>query len=85
MSSNTAFDELALMAQYASFSTYFSITLALLCLGALVVSICPQPETAKWLSRMIWVGWLATWGFGVFGICAYLSSDAFVKAGCTMD
>ncbi|GEM09177.1 hypothetical protein Rt10032_c07g3194 [Rhodotorula toruloides] len=85
MSSNTAFDELSLMARYTSFSTYFTITLSLLCLGALVISIFPQPETAKWLSRMIWVGWLATWGFGVFGICAYLSADSFVKAGCRMD
>ncbi|KAL7336950.1 hypothetical protein BJY59DRAFT_705430 [Rhodotorula toruloides] len=85
MSSDTAFDELSLMARYTSFSTYFTITLSLLTLGALVVSIFPQAETAKWLSRMIWVGWLATWGFGVFGICAYLSADSFVKAGCRMD
>ncbi|GAA5906535.1 hypothetical protein JCM8208_000473 [Rhodotorula glutinis] len=81
-SNGTEYDQLVLMARYSAFTTYFAATAASLCLGALVVSIWPQAETAKWLSRMIWMTWLATWAFGIFGIVSYLSSDAFLAAGC---
>ncbi|BGP37259.1 hypothetical protein JCM10449v2_001164 [Rhodotorula kratochvilovae] len=81
-SSGTEYDQLVLMARYADFTAWYAVTETCLCLGAFAVSAWPQAETAKWLSRLIWFGWLVTWGLGIFGIVAYLSSDAFLAAGC---
>ncbi|GAA5841692.1 hypothetical protein JCM9279_000732 [Rhodotorula babjevae] len=81
-SKGTEYDQLVLMARYSAFTAWYAVTAASLCLGALVVSIWPQAETAKWLSRMVWMTWLASWAFGIFGIVSYLSSDAFLAAGC---
>ncbi|GAA5928550.1 hypothetical protein JCM3775_004562 [Rhodotorula graminis] len=81
-SNGTEYDQLVVMARYSAFTAWYAVTAASLCLGALVVSIWPQAETAKWLSRLIWMTWLATWAFGIFGIVSFLSSDAFLAAGC---
>jgi hypothetical protein len=57
--------------------------MTLLCLGALATSAFPQQDAARWLSRAIWVGWLCTWGFGVFGLTYFVASDVFLASFCT--
>ncbi|GAA6057712.1 hypothetical protein JCM3770_002657 [Rhodotorula araucariae] len=81
-SGGTEYDQLVLMSRYAALTGWYAVTETCLCLGAVAVSAWPQAEMAKWLSRLIWFGWLVSWGLGIFGIVAYLSSDAFLAAGC---
>ncbi|KWU45633.1 hypothetical protein RHOSPDRAFT_32555 [Rhodotorula sp. JG-1b] len=78
-----AFDELALSTRFHICTSLFCATMTLLCLGALATSAFPQQDAAKWLSRAIWVGWLCTWGFGVFGLTNFVASDIFLATFCT--
>lgn len=78
-----AFDELALSTRFNICTSLFCATMTLLCLGALATSAFPQQDAAKWLSRAIWVGWLCTWGFGVFGLTNFVASDVFLATFCT--
>ncbi|GJN87915.1 hypothetical protein Rhopal_000870-T1 [Rhodotorula paludigena] len=75
-------DELGLMARFLEFAAYYAVLETCLCVGAIGVCVWPQRETAKWLSRLLWIGWMCTWALGIFGIVAYISSDAFIRAGC---
>lgn len=78
-----AFDELALSTRFNICTSLFCATMTLLCLGALATSAFPQQDAARWLSRAIWVGWLCTWGFGVFGLTNFVASDVFLASFCT--
>ncbi|GAA5965761.1 hypothetical protein JCM8115_000917 [Rhodotorula mucilaginosa] len=78
-----AFDELALSTRFNICTSLFCATMTLLCLGALATSAFPQQDAARWLSRAIWVGWLCTWGFGVFGLTYFVASDVFLASFCT--
>ncbi|GAA5979283.1 hypothetical protein JCM10908_002866 [Rhodotorula pacifica] len=82
-SSSTSFDEVALSARFNICTSLFCATMTLLCGGAFVVSAFPQQDVAKWLSRAIWIGWLFTWGFAIFGLAAFISSDGFVAGFCS--
>ncbi|GAA5878612.1 hypothetical protein JCM3774_004082 [Rhodotorula dairenensis] len=82
-SASAAFDEVALSLRFTVCTSLFCATMTLLCLGAFGVSFFPQRDAARWLSRAIWVGWLCTWGFGVFGLTAFISSDNFVTSFCS--
>ncbi|GAA5973718.1 hypothetical protein JCM11641_005096 [Rhodosporidiobolus odoratus] len=81
-SSGSATGELSMMARYSAFTAWFASTMTLVCFSSFVASVFPQKDFAKWLSRTIWVGWLVSWALGIFGLVAYVSSDAFLAAGC---
>ncbi|GAA5912861.1 hypothetical protein JCM6882_009499 [Rhodosporidiobolus microsporus] len=82
LASGSALSELVLMSRYANFAGFFAATMTLVCFGSFVVSCFPQRDFAKWLSRTVWIGWLFTWAVGIFGVVVYVSSDAFLAAGC---
>ncbi|BGP13324.1 hypothetical protein JCM10213_001489 [Rhodosporidiobolus nylandii] len=82
VSTGTATSELGLMGAYCLFVAFFAATYATVSFGAFVTSIFPQRDFAKWFSRTIWFGWLASWALGIFGAITYVSSDAFLAAGC---
>lgn len=48
-------DELGLMARFLEFAAYYAVLETCLCVGAIGVCVWPQRETAKWLSRLLWV------------------------------
>ncbi|GAA5862574.1 hypothetical protein JCM8547_002111 [Rhodosporidiobolus lusitaniae] len=79
---STTLGELNLMSRYMAFTAFFSCTMTLVALGAFIVGAFPQRDFAKHFSRTLWVGWLVTWTLGIFGIVTYLSTDAFLVAGC---
>ncbi|GAA5826348.1 hypothetical protein JCM11251_007264 [Rhodosporidiobolus azoricus] len=83
LASGSALAELTLMSRFANFAGFFAATMATVSFGSLVVSCFPQRDFAKWLSRTIWIGWLVTWALGIFGTVVYVSSDAFLAAGCS--
>lgn len=79
---SAAFDEVALSLRFTVCTSLFCASMTLLCLGAFGTSFYPQQDAARWLSRAIWVGWLCTWGFGIFGLTIFICSDAFVTSFC---
>ncbi|GAA6000713.1 hypothetical protein JCM10207_004620 [Rhodosporidiobolus poonsookiae] len=82
-SSGTAATELAAIARFAIFAALFTTTWFLVSVGASVTVIFPQQDAARWLSRLIWVGWILTWGIGVYGVVSIVSMEAFVSSGCS--
>ncbi|GAA5924547.1 uncharacterized protein JCM15063_005672 [Sporobolomyces koalae] len=75
------FVEMKSMSTLAVLSAWFFSTLALLSFVAFVTTIFPHQELAKHLSRFLWLGWIATWTLGVYGLAAHLSADSWMQAG----
>ncbi|GAA6038488.1 hypothetical protein JCM8097_004592 [Rhodosporidiobolus ruineniae] len=82
LSTGTATSELVLMTRFPAIAALFASTMTVVSFGAFVTSVVPQREFAKWFSRGIWIGWLVNWSVGIFGVVVFLSSEAWIAAGC---